>query len=305
MQTQDVSLNPLIQSRFQSVRGSQMHFLYAPSLSDEPGDPIVCVHGVPTCSYLWRHVMPKCAEFSSVYAPDLIGMGRSEKPDIQYTVQDHIAYFDAWMNAMGLDKVHLVLHAWGSVVGFDFARRYPDRVASLVFYEAHLRPVVDWSMLSLPVKHFITDIVDDPKKKVIDAHYLIEQYLSSGMINSPSEMVLGVYRAPFLKPDHRQPLLQYVHDLPIGMSADDSVVQLIEKYSQFLQSSPIPKCFLYAVPGFIMTMDTIAWASNRMPNLRLMQLGNALHYAQETMPEYFSSCLMDWFENHRVSVCIE
>jgi haloalkane dehalogenase len=290
------SLDQGIQSRFTSVLGSRMHFLYRPAHGDSDGsnDPIVCVHGVPTSSYLWRHVMPACAAFGPVYAPDLIGMGYSGKPDIAYTVQDHIAYFEAWMNDLGLDQVTLVLHAWGSVVGFEFARRYPNRIKSLVFYEAHVRPVMDWSMLSLPVKQLIYTIADDPKASIVDAHYMIEQYLAAGMIDRPSEHMLNHYRAPFVDPADRKPLLQYIHDLPIGVSKDDAVVALIEGYSQFLQQTSIPKCLLYAVPGFITTMDTIQWASEKMPELTLMQLGQALHYAQETMPEHMSACLLDW-----------
>ena len=110
------------------------------------GDPIVFLHGVPTPSYLWRNIIPYLLPFGRCLAPDLVGMGNSAPaPDGGYRLVDHQRYLDAWFAAVGIDRnVILVVHDWGSALGFAWAQRHPDRVKAMVYKEGIVRPFRSW-----------------------------------------------------------------------------------------------------------------------------------------------------------------
>jgi len=129
------------------VLGSNIHYV-----EQGQGDPIVFLHGMPASSYMWRDVIPKLAGSARCIAPDLIGMGQSDKPDIEYTVFDHIKYIEKFIEELGLENMTLVLHGWGSVIGLDYAMRHPEKIKAIAFYEAHLAAFQDWSHLSLPLQ---------------------------------------------------------------------------------------------------------------------------------------------------------
>lgn len=279
-----------IEGQYATVKGSKMHYL---QLGD--GDPIVFIHGMPTCAYLWRHIMPELADQGRCIAIDLMGMGESDKPDIDYRVFDHIHYFDAFVDSLGLKNITLVMHGWGSLVGFDYARRHPDNVKGLAFYESHIRPMTDWNMLSLPVQQLAT-LLERPKasrRAIVDQNYFIEKLLPSGVVQALSQADMAQYQKPFPTPESRKPLWQYAQELPLG-EEDSDVTALINEYSIWLQETPIPKLMLYAVPGFITTIDTVQWAKTHCKNLTLVGLDDALHFAQESAPEEFARALKNW-----------
>lgn len=286
-----MTVEPLVE--YVDVLGTRLHYCEMGT-----GDPVVFIHGMPTSSYLWRHILPKMQGQARCIALDLVGMGQSGKPDIPYRIFDHIEYFDAFMAALGLDKqpVTLVMHGWGSVIACDYARRHPDQIKSLVFYESHLRPVTSYDMLSLPVQQFASMLRNEKAsyKAIVEQDYFIDKLLPSGSVDPLPQAVIAHYRAAFPTPESRRVLWQYVKDLPLGQGPSD-VVALISQYSSWLQASVVPKLLMYAVPGFITTMDTVAWASEHMPNLTLEDLGTAMHFAQETMPETFAETLSHWY----------
>ncbi|OGT45628.1 MAG: haloalkane dehalogenase [Gammaproteobacteria bacterium RIFCSPHIGHO2_12_FULL_38_11] len=281
-----------------SIKGSLMHY-YDVGL----GDPILFLHGVPTSSYLWRNIIPALKSHARCIAPDLIGMGQSDKPDIEYRVFNHIDYIDAFINALKLKNITLVLHGWGSVIGFDYARRHEENIKAIAFYEPHLQPIEDWNQLSLPVQQFAT-LLNRPGasyRSVIKQNYLIEKILQRSAIRELTEEEMARYRAPFSTPESRKPLWQYVNDLPLGKGPDD-VVNLIRLYSDWLQKTTFPKLLLYAIPGFMTTMENVQWAREHLSNLELAPLDDALHLAQESVPKQFSSALLNWYEKVSVSV---
>lgn len=116
-------------SRFVTVKGAKMHYI-----ETGQGEPVLFIHGMPTSSYLWRNIIPKLADKAHCVALDLIGMGESDKPDIDYTVNDHISYVECFIEALGLRNITLVMHGWGSVIGFDYARRHPKNIKALAFF---------------------------------------------------------------------------------------------------------------------------------------------------------------------------
>ncbi len=284
-----------LHSGFAEVAGSQMHYLYCGM-----GDPILFVHGVPTSSYLWRNIMPCFADQGYCCAVDLIGMGKSDKPDIDFTIEDHIFYLTEFINALDLENITLVLHGWGSVAGLDYAANHPDNVKALVLFESHVRPVTDWDLLSLPVQQFASMLNDMETgyKKVIEENYIVRQLLPNGIVKQLSNDELVNYEAPFQTPKQRKVLWQYVLDLPMG-EADNQTLPIIERYSAWLQKTAIPKLLMYAVPGFITTVDTVQWAQQNVKNLDLVCLENVMHYAQESAPDLFASKMREWFINNK------
>lgn len=290
METQEkIKLN----SYFVTVNGSRMHYYDIGS-----GDPIVFVHGIPTCAYLWRHIIPVLSECGRCIAPDLIGMGQSDKPDIEYSVFDHIAYFEAFIDALKLKNITLVLHGWGSIIGFDYARRHEKNVKAIAFYEAYVKPITHWNQLSLPVQQFAT-LLNRPGasyRAVIQQNYLIERILPRSVIRELTAEEMNHYRAPFPTPESRKPLWQYVNELPLGASKKN-IQELMQQSSAFLQKTKIPKLMLYAIPGFMTTVEMVNWASEHFPNIELAALDDAMHLAQETVPKQFSDALMTWYDN--------
>lgn len=288
---QKISVECNYPSNFIEVKGSRIHYL-----EKGVGDPVVFLHGMPTSSYLWRNILPSLSGSARCIAPDLIGMGKSDKPDIDYTVYDHIEYIENFITSLNLKNITLVLHGWGSVVGFDIARRNESRIKAVAFFESHIRPTTDWNMLSLPVQQLAT-LLNRPGasyRAVVQQNYLVTKLLPSGVIRSLDPVELENYEEPFPTPESRKPLWQYILDLPLG-NGPDNVVNLISQYSDWLQQSSIPKLMLYAVPGFITTMATVQWATDHLKNIHFVALDNALHFAQESVPDLFGQKLREWY----------
>lgn len=282
-----------LQSHYATVKSSRMHYLEMGA-----GDPILFLHGMPTSSYIWRHVIPVLSDNARCIALDLIGMGKSDKPDIAYRVFDHIAYLDAFIDALQLKNITLVLHGWGSVIGLDYARRHENNIKAIACYESHLSPPTDWRQLSLPMQQF-TSLLRNEKaahRAIVDQNYLVEKMLPRTMIHKLSEKEMQEYRAPFPTPESRKPLWQYVQELPMGDAKPHDVVELIRAYSNWLQKTTIPKLLLYAVPGFITTIESVQWSRDHLPNSELICLDDVLHCAQESAPEQFAQALLTWYK---------
>src|SRR5215470_11643342 len=188
------------------------------------GAPIVFLHGNPTSSYLWRNVIPHVASRARCLAPDLIGMGDSGKaPAGRYRFVDHARYLDAWFDAVGLTReVTLVVHDWGSALGFHWARRHPERVAGLVYMEAIVRPVTwaDWPENARKIFQTMRSAAGD--EVVLGKNVFVERILPASVMRGLDEAAMSVYRRPFLEPgESRRPTLTWPREIPIeGEPAD-------------------------------------------------------------------------------------
>ncbi|MGC6404470.1 MAG: haloalkane dehalogenase [Candidatus Comchoanobacterales bacterium] len=257
---------------------------------------VVFVHGVPTSSYIWRNIMNQMPDGVRCIAPDLIGMGDSDKPDIDYTIHDHIKYFEGFMDQVCSGQYSLVLHGWGSVIGFDYAKKHQGALSGIAFYESYIQAVNHWDGLSLPVQELVSDLSgDDCRSMVIDQNYLVEHFLPSGVMGGLNPDVHEVYRRPFTEKSSRKVLLQYVNEAPIGRPKSVSL-GVIKAYEQVIPSLDVPKLMIFAVPGFTATMEAVAWCRNYMRNLTLLDLGEAYHFAQETCPGRFGKGLSNWLD---------
>ena len=290
IETYPISAKFPYQSKFLDVKNSKIHYI-----DEGEGDPIIFLHGVPVCNYLWRNIIPELSDKARCIAPDLIGMGKSGKPDIDYRIFDHIDYITEFIDQLKLDNITFVLHGWGSVVGFHYAMQNREKLKALAFYESHVRPVVDWNMLSLPVQQFAMLLHSKANyKSIINGNYFIRKMLPRGVLRKLTDDEIAYYAEPYQTPESRKPLWQYTQDLPLGDGPDD-VVELIRDYSKKLQHSKVPKLILYAVPGFITPINTVKWVRDHLPNVELCDLGEGLHFAQETDPIKFREAISNWY----------
>lgn len=249
------------------------------------GDPIVFLHGNPTSSYLWRNVIPHCEKLGRCLAPDLIGMGDSGKnPSGSYRLLDHARYLDAWFEALGLTKnVTLVLHDWGSALGFYWAQCYPERVKALAYMEGIVKP---WSWDDWPESArsiFKTFRSPAGEEVVLQKNVFVERVLPASVIRTMTEEELAVYRRPFLEPgESRRPTLTWPRQIPLGGEPQE-VVDLVERYGAWLATSPIPKLFINADPGMILTGPQREFCRT-WPNQQEVTV-KGLHFIQEDSPQ--------------------
>lgn len=218
------------------------------------GDPIVFLHGNPTRSYLWRNVIPHVEGLGRCLAPDLIGMGDSgPAADGRYTFAEHARYLDAWFAALGLGKnVLLVVHDWGSGLGFHWARRNAGAVQGIAYMEAIVEPMT-WDAWPEAARN-IFQAMRSPagEELVLEKNIFVERILPGAVMRTLAEEEMAVYRAPYLEPgESRRPTLTWPRQIPVdGEPAD--VVAIVEDYGKWLSQCDIPKLFINADPGSIL-----------------------------------------------------
>jgi haloalkane dehalogenase len=253
-------------------------------VSTGAGAPVVFLHGNPTSSYLWRNVIPWVARDYHCLAPDLVGMGDSGKsPAGSYGFADHARDLDAWFEAMGLSSaVTLVVHDWGSALGFHWARRHPDRVAGLVYMEAIVRPVTwaEWPENARKIFQGMRSPAGEDL--VLQKNVFVERILPGSILRKLSDEEMAVYRAPYREAgESRRPVLQWPREIPVdGEPAD--VVKIVDEYGRWLAQSPVPKLFVNAEPGSILVGAQREFC-RAWPNQREITVKGS-HFIQEDSP---------------------
>jgi haloalkane dehalogenase len=213
------------------------------------GDPIVFLHGNPTPSYLWRNIIPYALPYGRCLAPDLVGMGYSgTSPGGSYRFVDHQRYLDAWLDTMGIDHdVILVVHDWGSALGFSWAQRHSDAVKAIVYMEAIVRPFRSWDEWPAATRAFFQAQRTTTGEDLILQKNLFIEYLLP--LRGIAEETLDVYRSYYRIPGPaRRPMLSWTRDLPIAGQPED-VNRIVDSYARWLSHSPVPKLFIDADPG--------------------------------------------------------
>ena len=247
------------------------------------GAPIVFLHGNPTSSYLWRNVIPQLSSLGRCLAPDLIGMGRSGKAaGGSYRFEDHARYLDAWFEALALRDVTLVVHDWGSALGFHWARRHPERVRALAYMEAIVRPVT-WAEWPEPARK-IFQALRSPggEEMVLQKNVFVERILPASVLRGLTHEEMDKYREPFRQPGQsRLPTLTWPREIPIdGEPAD--VAAVVSAYGEWLSMSPLPKLFVNAQPGSILVGPQREFC-RRWPNQQEVTVRGS-HFVQEDAP---------------------
>ena len=215
------------------------------------GDPIVFLHGNPTSSYLWRNIIPHVSDIGRCLAPDMIGMGQSGKsPYYTYRLVDHIHYLDAWFDAMNLSNVILVIHDWGSALGFHRASRYPAQIAGIAYMEAIVRPF-SWDDFGEAADVFRALRSSAGEHLVLDENAFVERVLPSGMIRSLSEEEMGTYRAPYAEREARLGVLGAALDTSALSNAmlKADIILISPEARDIQNSATIPRSRLYQAEG--------------------------------------------------------
>ena len=261
------------------------------------GDPILFLHGNPTSSYLWRNIIPHLKTMGRCIAPDLIGMGDSEKledsgPD-RYCFVEHRAYLDALFDYLGLtERVTLIVHDWGSALGFDWANRHRNAVFSIAYMEAIVRPMSwdDWPEQSRPIFNGLRSEAGD--ELILQKNAFVELILPASTKRDLIEEEMAEYRRPFADPgEDRRPTLTWPRQIPIdGEPAD--VVEIVQSYADWLSQSGIPKLFINANPGAILVGDQREFC-RQWPNQTEVTVPG-IHFVQEDSPEEIGTAIADW-----------
>jgi haloalkane dehalogenase len=266
------------------------------------GDPIVFLHGNPTSSYLWREVIPAVAELGRCLAPDLIGMGDSDKlvasgPQ-SYTFVEHRRYLDGWFDAVGAtDRITLVIHDWGSALGFDWASRHPEAVRGIAYMEAIVRPI-SWEDFRPQVADLFKALRSPAgEDMVLNNNMFVEAVLPAGVLTPLATEVLDEYRRPFVEPgESRRPTLTWPRQIPIdGEPAD--VAAIVRDYSESLRTSPLPKLFVNAEPGVVLVGDQREFCRTWPNQVEVTVPG--LHFIQEDSGRDIGQALASWLPTFR------
>jgi haloalkane dehalogenase len=259
------------------------------------GAPIVFLHGNPTSSFLWRNVMAPLSAAHRCIAPDLIGMGDSEKlPDsgpTSYSLAEHQAYVDAFLDAvLPGEPVVLVIHDWGSALGFDWASRHAERVRGIAYMEALVAPMAmsEWSAAGV----FTRMRSPEGEALVLDGNLFVEKILPKSILRPLDEAELAEYRRPFLHPgEDRRPTLSWPRQMPLdGEPAD--VVATVERYGKWLTTSEVPKLFINAEPGAILTGRMREFCRTWPQQTEVTVRG--IHFIQEDSPSEIAEAVAAW-----------
>lgn len=253
------------------------------------GDPVVFLHGNPTSSYLWRNIVPYVAPFRRCLAPDLIGMGQSGKPRSRYRFVDHVAYLDAWFDALDLGpRVTLVGHDWGGALGLYWALRHPASIAAIAYMETFVQPR-RWDDLSPMAQDFFRRIRSpEGERMILDDNAFVEVGLPRATLRRLSEAEMDAYRSPYREREARLPTLVWPREQPIdGEPAD--VVDIVARYSNWLPHSDIPKLFVNAEPGSLIAGRARdfcrTWRNQREITVK------GIHFIQEDAPHEIGRAL--------------
>ena len=278
-----------------AVNGSDMAYV------DEGTGPVVLfLHGNPTSSYLWRNIIPYVTDTHRAIAVDLIGMGDSDKPDIDYTFADHAAYLDGFIAAMDLKDITLVIHDWGSVLGMRYARLNEDNVKAVAFMEAGIPPALPAPSLEAmgePSAQLFAMLRSPAgEEAVLQNNFFVEEVLGKLAVATPlSEEVLENYRAPFPTPESRKPTLVWPRQIPIGGEPADTG-EVIVANGEWLYSTDMPKLMLHVAPGALMPPPVVEYVKANASNLEDVFLGPGVHFVQEDHPDAIGSALRSWID---------
>ena len=253
------------------------------------GDPIVFLHGNPESSYVWRNVIPHVAGLGRVLAPDLVGFGRSGKsPSQAYRFADHVRYLDGWFGALGLTAdVTLVVHDWGSALGFHRAARLPDQIKAIVHMES-IAMVRDWSDFGPSADLFRAFRSPKGEAMILDGNFFVEQAIPKFVLRKLGEAEMAAYRAPFAKREDRLPTLVFPREIPIAGEPAD-VAAIVEQYGAWLARSTVPKLLITAEPGAIITgrmRDFVrTWPNQQEVTVK------GIHFLQEDSPHEIGAAI--------------
>lgn len=282
----------LAEKKFVEIDGSKLAYI-----EEGQGKPLVFLHGNPTSSYLWRNIMPRLTEHRRCVALDLIGMGDSSRlpnsSESSYTFKEHYEYLEKAFTRLGISEdVVLVVHDWGSALGFHWANNHRDAVAGLCYMEAIVRPLT-WSEFPDAARSIFQGFRSPAGENlVLDKNYFVERVLPGSIIRDLAEEEMNEYRRPFLNPgEDRRPTLTWPRQIPIEGEPND-VVKVVSEYAAWLENSHVPKLFVNADPGALLIGDQRDYCRT-WPNQTEVTVKGS-HFIQEDSPNEIGEALSDF-----------
>ena len=280
------------EKKYAEVLGHKMAYI-----DEGEGRPVVFLHGNPASSYLWRNIIPYVTDGHRAIAPDLMGMGDSDKPAMQETYKESAEYLHAFLDALDLEDAILVIHDWGSALGWHYARTRPERISAVAFMEAMappFMPIEDVNVLAPEMVQFITGIRTPGvgEQMVLEQNVFLDGFMrhdGAGL----SEEVMAEYNRPFPTPESRQIVLDRPREIPIGGSPED-VREIVQANSDFVAASTFPKLMFHVSPGAVIPMDAAEWIKANLTNIEAVYLGEGGHFIQEQYPDEIGKALADW-----------
>ncbi len=278
--------------RFKTIKGKTMAYV-----ETGEGDPIVFLHGNPTSSYLWRNVIPHLESQGRCIAPDLIGMGDSEKLDDpgpgSYRFVEHREFLDLLLEELGVtENVTLVIHDWGSALGFDWANRHRDAMKGIAYMEAIVKSMSweDWPGAARQIFQGFRS--EAGEGMILENNIFIERVLPGSILRKLTDEEMAVYRRPFSnKGEDRRPTLTWPREIPVGGEPED-VVRIVDSYAEWLSKSDLPKLFINAVPGAILTGPQREYCRTWPNQKEVTVKGN--HFIQEDSPDEIGQAVAEW-----------
>lgn len=279
--------------QFTTVKGHRLAHVEMGS-----GDPIVLLHGNPTSSHLWRDVIPPLAGMGRVIAPDLIGHGDSDKLAAslgpgRYTLEGTYDLLAAQLAALGADRrVTLVLHDWGSALGFHWARLHPEQLRGIAYMEAIVMPLPSWDDWPEKARGIFQGFRSAKGEDlVLERNLFIEGVLPGSILRRLSDEEMAAYRAPFTRKEDRQPMLNWPRQIPIA-GEPPNVVALVRQYAEWLSTSSVPKLFVNAEPGSILVGAQREFCRT-WPNQKEVTVPG-LHFIQEDSGAAIGEAVAAW-----------
>lgn len=275
----------------------EIHGLEMAYVDEGEGQPIVFLHGNPTSSYLWRNVIPHLADGYRCIAPDLIGMGDSSKlPESgtdSYRFVEHRSYLDGLLDALDLgDAVTLVIHDWGSALGFDWANRNRNSVLGIAYMEAIVQPA-SWSSWPEAARG-IFEALRSPAGEdiVLEKNVFVERILPAAVLAPLSGEVMAEYRRPYVEPgESRRPTLTWPREIPIDGTPSD-VHEIVSAYSVWMADNDLPKLFVNAEPGSVLRGGPRRFCRSWRNQVEVTVAGD--HFVQEDSPDEIGQAIRSW-----------
>ena len=262
------------------------------------GDPIIFQHGNPTSSYLWRNIMPQLQSLGRCIAMDLIGMGDSEKLEdngnMTYSYDTHKKYFDGFLDAIGVESnATLVIHDWGSALGFDWANDYPQRVKAICYMEGIVQSM-EWEDWNEDAKGIFQGFRSPAgEEMILEKNLFIEAVLPGSILRKLSDAEMNEYRRPFNDKKSRRPTLDWPRQIPLE-NYPPEICRIVDSYSQWMAENNLPKLFINAEPGAILIGKQREFCRTWKNQKEVTVKGS--HFIQEDSPNEIGNAIFDWLK---------